>query len=748
MPPLKASRCKKQTRLRFTPPPSSSPAASDLPEQTQLRAAAVRYAAMESPTKKRRLAPANPGQKIPQLDLTIPSSTSHRNRTHDMALPTPAPSSQVEVQQEEVILGEPLTSSSSSDGEDDIVTPRRTARRPLRLQQDQSQESSSSPRASVDDDGTDKRGSVEQRGAEPSHSLSKISSAEESDAPSRRTTVSGKQKIHAQPQNLSSATPVTVSSDEDSDPISYGPSGRGSKQQQESPRTPQSSRRRPFSSSRQSLRSISGGTSGAALLERLQKTPVGTPTRSSKRAGSMNQRRSGSSNRLPSRRSRHQSETESDDSGDSLMDELRKSVRKPALNPEMSLDNSVASSDADIRSSRRRKKLARKDTSPSVGESEKSEPEVDDYRKKERQQSRADPTGRLRSKHPTAEKSARQKQLELLRKRRAGKEADPSTEDDLEIVTGGGDIHADAGGLSEQDTGSSIERLEHSKTLNLDEYEQDFVDDEDATIGAPVGLDEMPLEFTGHAHKKPFEHFKDVVEWMVHNKLNPAFARNDEVYKIAVRKLDDEAQAYAGSKFMSSVWKAEFTKALKKYPELASTFVPTMFDQKCEACGRSRHPAKHRLVFSGKPYYRESLEEISTDEDDSGEDQQTAGLQKQFFFLGTWVSLWKYDFGVLERRLTLLRRVCNANAETAHALQHWRHAINQSVMDLLRAKGHLSPAKIVERENLSVNKRKKYVERIIDEMETDGFMRTRFLEFKQNLAAARDAKNEVSHYRG
>ncbi|KAL8698446.1 MAG: hypothetical protein Q9201_006571 [Fulgogasparrea decipioides] len=708
MPPFKVSRRKQQTRLSFTPLPSSSPAALDLPGQIQNRAATVQYDAMESPTKKRRLAPANPGQRIPQFDLTTSSSMSHRDRTHEMALPTPDPSSQAEPKQEEPILGAPPSASSSSDEEDDIVTPRRTARRPLRLQQDLSQESSSSPRASADNDGTDKGGS-----------------AQKSDAPSRRTMVRGKQRIQAQPQNLSSATPVTVSSDEDSDPVSYEPSRRGSQQQQESPRIPQSSRRRPLSSSRQSLRFISGGTSGAALLKRLQKNLVGTPTRSSKRAGSMDQRRPGPPNRSPSRRSRHQPEPESDDSGDSLMNELKKSARKPALKSERSLDDSVASSDADIRSSRERKKIARKDRSPSIGESEKSGQEVDDDRKKKSQQSRANATGRLRSKRPTAEKSARQKQLELLRKRRAGKEADALTEDDLEIVTGAADIHADASGLAEQDTGSSIERLEHSKTPDLDEYEQDFVDDEDATIGAPVGLYEIPLEFTGYAHKKPIEYFKDVVEWMVHNKLNPAFARNDEVYRIAVRKLDDEAQTYAGSKFMSAAWKAEFTKALKKYPELTSTVVPTMFDQKCEACGRSRHPAKHRLVFSGKPYYRESLEDISTDEDDSGEDQQTAGLQEQLFFLGTWVFLWKN---------------CNANAETAHALQHWRHALNQYVVDLLRAEGHLSPAKIVERENLSVNKRKKYVERIVDEMETDGSMRRLYQEFKQNLAAARDAK--------
>ena len=150
----------------------------------------------------------------------------------------------------------------------------------------------------------------------------------------------------------------------------------------------------------------------------------------------------------------------------------------------------------------------------------------------------------------------------------------------------------------------------------------------------------MPLEFTRHGHKKPIEHFKDMVEWMIHNKLNPAFARHDPIYQIAVRKLDDEVQGYSGSKFLSSAWNADFLKALKARPELSRLDVPTMFDHKCDACNRSGHPAKHQLIFSGKPYNRDTLENLTdndNDEEDDDEDKESEvdeSNQEQAFYLG------------------------------------------------------------------------------------------------------------------
>jgi hypothetical protein len=53
---------------------------------------------------------------------------------------------------------------------------------------------------------------------------------------------------------------------------------------------------------------------------------------------------------------------------------------------------------------------------------------------------------------------------------------------------------------------------------------------------------------------------------MVQNKINPGFSRNDPVYKQAFRKLNDEYQGLAKSKFSSTQWTHEFTKALNARP--------------------------------------------------------------------------------------------------------------------------------------------------------------------------------------
>lgn len=173
-------------------------------------------------------------------------------------------------------------------------------------------------------------------------------------------------------------------------------------------------------------------------------------------------------------------------------------------------------------------------------------------------------------------------------------------------------------GTGDEALDSGMDHIRQSLLEDADEYEEDFVvDDNEGLLGAPAGLDQIPLEFTRHAHKEPIEHFKDVVEWIVHNKLNPAFARNDEIYRIAVRKLDDQVQAYAGSK-SSTVWSSEFRNALKMRPEISTRAFKEMSDV-CQACNR-KHPTRYRITLSGKAYDRDTLEEL-TDEDDEDKDE-------------------------------------------------------------------------------------------------------------------------------
>lgn len=243
---------------------------------------------------------------------------------------------------------------------------------------------------------------------------------------------------------------------------------------------------------------------------------------------------------------------------------------------------------------------------------------------------------RTRARLGSSKKNEKQRQLELLKRRRAGEKIvdlssdsdqnelpkralyDSETQDDALLARNEDDEFGDLDDLG-------TEAVRQSLRADADEYDEDFVVDDDHTIGAPSGLEGMPLEFTRHAHKKQIEHFKDAVEWMVQKKLNPAFTRNDPVYQTAFFKLDDEVKGYSSSKFMSAAWGSEFSRALRARPAFYEMEIPTMFDDKCDACNRSGHPAKYKITFGGKAYHHDSLEDVSGNEEDedSGDESQS-----------------------------------------------------------------------------------------------------------------------------
>jgi hypothetical protein len=174
-----------------------------------------------------------------------------------------------------------------------------------------------------------------------------------------------------------------------------------------------------------------------------------------------------------------------------------------------------------------------------------------------------------------------------------------------------------------QEDGSDIES---EIPEDLDGYEEDFVlQDDDSKLGAPADLNDIPFEFTRHRYKRLKDHFKDVVEWMVHNKLNPAFPRNDAVYQVAFAKVKDEVTCLAGSQLISSAWNIDFKRALEARPEIEVTLYPITEGHSCDACNKTNHPASFDIRFDGKPYLLETLESVSDDDsDDSGEQTENS----------------------------------------------------------------------------------------------------------------------------
>jgi hypothetical protein len=109
---------------------------------------------------------------------------------------------------------------------------------------------------------------------------------------------------------------------------------------------------------------------------------------------------------------------------------------------------------------------------------------------------------------------------------------------------------------------------------------------------------------------------------MVHKRLNPAFPRHDQIYRIAFDRLDVHVKGYAGSKFVSAAWTDDFARALKARPQLSyEDYNATFFDdEKCEACNRSGHVPTFKVTFGGKAYHPETLESLNDDDADSDDD--------------------------------------------------------------------------------------------------------------------------------
>lgn len=216
------------------------------------------------------------------------------------------------------------------------------------------------------------------------------------------------------------------------------------------------------------------------------------------------------------------------------------------------------------------------------------------------------------------------KHLETLRRRRAGlkeEESEEQSEEDSdsdvqEVDQNGNQISPSARKISWQqdDVDSDVESA-IAANEDLDRYEDDFVlEDEQNDLGVPT--ESIPLEFTRHAYKQPKDYFRDVVYWMVQNKLNPAFPRSDPMFKMAFMKLEDEVKGRSGSQLISSVWSPQFIYAIQARPSMDITSYPTEEDHPCDACRRSGHPASADLKPYGKAYSLETLEPLNDDDSD------------------------------------------------------------------------------------------------------------------------------------
>ncbi|KAI4666030.1 uncharacterized protein J4E78_003495 [Alternaria triticimaculans] len=378
--------------------------------------------------------------------------------------------------------------------------------------------------------------------------------------------------------------------------------------------------------------------------------------------------------------------------------------------------------------------------------------------------------GRLRSTQGKP-KNKRQEALEALKRRRAGTNEPPSSatpgrkravvvetdsESELEVIKEEPDSDLE---ILEQDDIEDDEQESDRDANALDMFQEDqedehFIDDDpDNVIGEPSvndDLDEMRLAFS-LSRAKTRDLFKHAVEWMVMKKIHPAFDAEKNVYVLTFRKLDDEVKGLAGSKYTSSAWTADFTRAIRARPLLLmnelSAAERAVMSPHCEACNRTNHTASFEVLFQGQPYHPETLEPLAnaSDDSDSGSDSALSadsethlnGEKPTFNYQGDRIPPESHRFP--------LGSTCKANAQVAHTLYHWRYNLYQWVKDYLKDEGHLTAEKLVKRDGRSDRKREKEARKIVDTMEENGRIRQLYHSYKDQLRAAVEADNDYAN---
>ncbi|KAK8248930.1 hypothetical protein IWZ00DRAFT_509542 [Phyllosticta capitalensis] len=335
--------------------------------------------------------------------------------------------------------------------------------------------------------------------------------------------------------------------------------------------------------------------------------------------------------------------------------------------------------------------------------------------------------------------SVQDEEQEQPRRRRALYDTDSESEtvDALDEEEGEEDEEIDDDDMGQDEVRPAIHQASSVAMFQENDDDLDFIEDnEDDTLGVPDEEAQIPLEFSSISRRKAKDLFKFAVEWMVQKKLNPGFAMTDEIYKLTFRKLDDEVRALSDSKFTSSAWTKDFTRALHARPfiEVMEITGPgrSLLGEHCAACNRTNHPATWDIRFTGKPYHRETLEEIDDDDDDEDSDDDDADDSKSYNSQGLTIPASDRVFSTGVH--------CKTNAQTAHALAHWRYHLNEWVVDYLRMEDHLTPEKIVERDTWSTKQRQRYANEVVDDMAARGEIKRLHHDFRTEIDHARNAK--------
>lgn len=107
-------------------------------------------------------------------------------------------------------------------------------------------------------------------------------------------------------------------------------------------------------------------------------------------------------------------------------------------------------------------------------------------------------------------------------------------------------------------------------------------------------------------------------------------------------------------------------------------------------------------MLTGKLYDTFTLESLGDDTDDDDPDDDDSEDDHSTYSDGTKKEYTKGGVEVpSQSRIFYVGGHCKGNAHAAHELMHWKYHLNEWTVDYLQKYGHLDPAKVEERANMS-----------------------------------------------
>ncbi|ODQ54399.1 hypothetical protein SAICODRAFT_29526 [Saitoella complicata NRRL Y-17804] len=348
--------------------------------------------------------------------------------------------------------------------------------------------------------------------------------------------------------------------------------------------------------------------------------------------------------------------------------------------------------------SRRKRYIPRADDKEASSKSNASDNDVDEELKREAVSLRSTRVIKERTRGrnaPQTKKTAFQKKLEMLKRKKQGH--------DVDVLGKESQSGSEEDGEDDSDEGSDAGFIDY---------------DEEEGLGADQVAMATPWEFTRESHQKLSHHFKVFIQHEVHAMLDPEFADADHLttndyFRGALQSLERKMGPIRDSVINSSAWKKPFMRALKTRP-----FIDTFANHdgyNCDACNITNRKATYRVYLSGPRYDPKTLQSYEEADDassgsaissasDSEHEQTKRKSQKSDWYLG---------------------RSCFARTIHSHYFYHWRYQMRCELTDILEGDNyHLGEGKGIDE--------------VVEELDKQGETSRLWSEWKNKLAAVEE----------